>query len=91
MTPELSYRSFTQPFETPTPLIDQPAYTLYDADAVWTSSDGRYQVGLHGKNLGDKHYKIGGYNFPGALFANSIDAFYGAPRTVTVSLAAKFF
>jgi iron complex outermembrane receptor protein len=91
VTPTLSYRSFTQQFETPTPLIDQPAYTLYDADAVWTSSDGRYQVGLHGKNLGDKRYKIGGYSFPGALFANSIDAFYGAPRTVTMSLAAKFY
>jgi iron complex outermembrane receptor protein len=91
LTPALSYRSFTQQFETATPLIDQPAYTLYDADAVWTSADGRYQVGLHGKNLGDKRYKIGGYSFPGALFANSIDAFYGAPRTVTVSLAAKFY
>ena len=91
ITPALSYRSFTQQFETPTPLIDQPAYTLYDADAVWTSPSGRYQVGLHGKNLGDKRYKIGGYSFPGALFANSIDAFYAAPRTVTMSLAAKFY
>jgi iron complex outermembrane receptor protein len=91
VTPALSYRSFTQQFETATPLIDQPAYTLYDLDIVWTSPSGRYQVGAHGKNLSDKHYKIGGYNFPGALFANSIDAFYGAPRTVTVSLAAKFF
>lgn len=91
VTPALSYRSFTQQFETPTPLIDQPAYTLYDLDAVWTSADDRYQVGLHGKNLSDEHVKIGGYSFPGALFANSIDAFYGAPRTVTVSLAAKFY
>ena len=91
ITPALAYRSFTQQFEIATPLIDQPAYTLYDMDAVWTSADDRYQVGLHGKNLGDKHYKIGGYSFPGALFANSIDAFYGAPRTVTISLSAKFY
>ena len=91
VTPALSHRSFTQQFETPTPLIDQPAYTLYDLDAVWTSADDRYQLGLHGKNLSDEHIKIGGYSFPGALFANSIDAFYGAPRTVTVSLAAKFY
>nr|MEA2796994.1 iron complex outerrane recepter protein [Phenylobacterium sp.] len=91
VTPALSYRSFTQQFEIATPLIDQPAYTLYDLDAVWTSADDRYQIGLHGKNLGDKRYKIGGYSFPGALFGNSIDAFYGAPRTVTISLAAKFF
>jgi iron complex outermembrane receptor protein len=91
VTPLASYRSFTQQFETPTPLIDQPAYWLYDMDAVWTSADGRYEIGLHGKNLSDKHYKTGGYSFPGALFGNSIDAFYGAPRTVTVSVAAKFY
>ncbi|MDB5495769.1 MAG: TonB-dependent receptor [Phenylobacterium sp.] len=91
ITPALAYRSFTQQFETATPLIDQPGYTLYDLDAVWTSADDRYQIGLHGKNLGDERYKIGGYSFPGALFANSIDAFYGAPRTVTVSVAAKFY
>jgi iron complex outermembrane receptor protein len=91
ITPALAFRSFTQQFETATPLIDQPGYTLYDLDAVWTSADDRYQVGLHGKNLGDERVKIGGYSFPGALFANSIDAFYGPPRTVTVSLAAKFY
>ena len=91
VTPLATYRSFTQQFETPTPLIDQPAYWLYNIDAVWTSPSGRYEVGIHGKNLSDERYKIGGYPFAGALFANSVDAFYGAPRTVTVSVAAKFF
>jgi iron complex outermembrane receptor protein len=91
VTPAVSYRSFTQQFEIAAPLLDQPAYALYDVDVVWTSESGRYQVGAHGKNLGDERYKIGGYSFPGALFANSIDAFYGAPRTFTVSVAAKFY
>ncbi|MDB5424505.1 MAG: TonB-dependent receptor [Phenylobacterium sp.] len=90
LTPLAAYRSFTQQFETAAPLLDQPAYWLYDLDLVWTSDNGKYQVGLHGKNLSDKHYKIGGYSFAGATFANSIDAFYGAPRTYTVSVAAKF-
>jgi iron complex outermembrane receptor protein len=90
VTPVAAYRSFTQQFETAAPLLDQPAYWLYDLDAVWTSADGTYQVGLHGKNLSDERYKTGGYTFPGATFANSIDAFYGAPRTYTVSVAAKF-
>jgi iron complex outermembrane receptor protein len=90
VTPLAAYRSFTQQFETPTPLIDQPAYWLYDIDVVWTSEDGNYQAGVHGKNLSDKHYKIGGYTFPGGTFANSIDAFYGAPASVLVSLSAKF-
>ena len=90
LTPAASYRSFTQQFETAAPLLDQPAYWLYDLDLVWTSQSGRYQAGLHGKNLSDERYKIGGYTFPGATFANSIDAFYGAPRTVTATISAKF-
>jgi iron complex outermembrane receptor protein len=40
--------------------------------------------------LADKRYKIGGYNFPGALFGNSVVGFYGPPRTVSVSAEVKF-
>jgi iron complex outermembrane receptor protein len=50
-------------------------------------------VGVHGTNLTDKRYRVGGYNFPqsaGVLFGNSVSAFYGPPRVVLVSLEAKF-
>lgn len=90
--PSASYRSSFSMFEIPS-ILDQDSYWLLDASLVWTSADERYRVGLHGKNLGDEEYRVGGYNFPqsaGALFGNSVNAFYGPPRTVTVSLEAKF-
>jgi len=87
--PSASYRSSFSMFEIPSQL-DQGAYWLYDASLVWTSESERYRVGLHGKNLGDETYRIGGYNFPGGLFANSVTAYYGPPQTVTLSLEAKF-
>jgi iron complex outermembrane receptor protein len=89
-TPSASYRSHYQMFETPTPLLDQDSFWLYDASLIWTSASARYSVGLYGRNLSNEHYKVGGYNFPGALFGNSITSFYGPPRTFTVSLQAKF-
>jgi iron complex outermembrane receptor protein len=87
--PAASYRSSFSMFEIPSQL-DQDGYWLLDASVVWTSVDERYRVGLHGKNLGDEEYRIGGYNFPGGLFANSVTAYYGPPRTVTLTLEAKF-
>ena len=71
-------------------LLDQDAYWMYDASIVWTSSDDRLTFGVHGKNLGDERYRVGGYTFPGALTGNSIIGFYGPPRTVTATLGLKF-
>ncbi|HET7708237.1 MAG TPA: TonB-dependent receptor, partial [Sphingomicrobium sp.] len=59
----LSYRSDSQQFEWPTPGIDQKAFSLWDASAVYTLPGGRYSIGLHGKNLTDKQYKLAGYNY----------------------------
>ncbi len=87
--PAASYRSSFSMFETPS-ILDQESYWLYDASLVWTSPDERYRVGLHGKNLADERYRVGGYTFPGGLFANSVTAYYGPPRTVMLSLEAKF-
>ncbi|HEY5721019.1 MAG TPA: TonB-dependent receptor [Allosphingosinicella sp.] len=59
----LSYRSKTFQFETPSPFLDQPGYALWDASLVWTSTDDRYTIGLHAKNLTDKNYITSGYQF----------------------------
>jgi len=91
-TPMASYRDEFSMFEIPSAL-DQKAYWLYDASVVWTSPSETFRVGLHGRNLGDERYRVGGYNFPqsaGVLFGNSVTAYYGPPRTVTLSLEAKF-
>lgn len=92
LTPMASYRDEFSMFEIPSTL-DQKGYWLYDASLVWSSADDKFRVGLHGKNLADERYRIGGYNFPqsaGVLFGNSVTAYYGPPRTVTLSLEAKF-
>jgi iron complex outermembrane receptor protein len=59
----VSWRSKTNQFETPSPFLDQKGYALLDAHLVWTSPDDRYTIGLHGKNLTDKHYITSGYQF----------------------------
>ncbi len=83
-----SFRSSYSMFEIASQL-DQTGYALANADIVWTSAGGRYEIGLHAKNLSDKHYRVGGYNFPGATLGNAINGYYGPPRTVTGTIAVK--
>jgi iron complex outermembrane receptor protein len=68
--------------------LSQGGFGLWDAGLVWTSADRKYQIGLHGRNLTDKRYKVAGYNFSG--FYNSVTAFYGDPRSVRATLDVKF-
>jgi iron complex outermembrane receptor protein len=68
--------------------LAQGGYGLWDAGLVWTSSDRKLQVGLHGRNLLDKRYKVAGYNF--SAYFNSVTAFYGDPRTVLATVDVKF-
>ncbi len=90
VTGSASHRSHFSLFEFPNPTLDQKGYTLLDASLVWTTADERWRVGLHGLNLTDKRYRVGGYNFPGATFGDSIIGFYGAPRTVTATVEYRF-
>ncbi len=90
VTPSVSYRGDSSMFEFPNPILDQQAYSVADLSIIWTDPADRFTVGLYGKNLTDEEYRVGGYNFPGALFNNSIIGYYGPPRTVTASLKVKF-
>ena len=101
---QTSYKSETNQFEVPNPLLDQDGYGLFDASLVWTSDDGRLQVGLHGKNLFDREYRVAGYNFLAqnndGSFVQPLDpalgqegvltAFFGPPRTVTGTIQVQF-
>jgi iron complex outermembrane receptor protein len=69
-------------------MLAQDGFALWDAGLVWTSSDRKIQLGLHGRNLTDKRYKVAGYNFSG--FFNTVTTFYGDPRTVRATLNVKF-
>ncbi len=105
----VNYRSDSQQFELRTPLLDQPAYALFDANIVYDIND-NLTVGVHGRNLFDKRYIVSGYNFlatnpdtgefvrnatTGALVPTLgtegvLTAYYGNPRQIMVSLAARF-
>jgi iron complex outermembrane receptor protein len=69
-------------------MLAQDGFALWDAGLVWTSSDRKIQVGLHGRNLTDKRYKTAGYNFSG--FFNTVTTYYGDPRTVKATVDVKF-
>jgi iron complex outermembrane receptor protein len=69
-------------------MLAQGGYGLWDAGLVWTSTDRKLQVGLHGRNLLDKRYRVAGYNF--STFFNSVTTFYGDPRTVLATVDVKF-
>jgi len=92
-----SYRSASTQFEFPNEQLDQKAFSLFDASLNWTAADGKLTVGLHGKNLTDEEYKVAGYNFLNATTGaptlgveGVLTAFYGNPRTVTLSLGYKY-
>ncbi len=86
-----SYRDSYHMFEFPNPLIDQnDAYTLVDASIAWKSNDEKLRFQLLGRNLTDEEYKIGGYYFPGALYGNVVNSFYGPPRTISLSASYRF-
>ena len=101
---QTSYKSRTNQFETRNNFLDQGGYTLFDASLVWNSDDGKYQVGLHGKNLTDKEYRVAGYNFlafnpdgnpvtpltPTLGAEGTLTAFYGPPRTITGTVQINF-
>jgi iron complex outermembrane recepter protein len=94
-----SYRDDVVQFEVPVPLIDQESVTISNASVVWVTDDGRWSVGLHGKNLSDEDVKTAGYCFgfpattgcPSALgIENNVAIFYGAPRTFTGTVEYRF-
>ena len=101
---QFSYKSRTHIFEVPNPLLDQGGYGLVDASLVWTTDDGKLQIGVHGKNLLDRQYRVAGYNFlaqnaDGSIIApltpllgleGTETAFYGPPRTVTGTVEVQF-
>lgn len=86
----VSYKSDTHQFETPNALLDQKAYTLWDASLVWSSSDNVIRAGIHAKNIGDIKYKTAGYLFPTLGLEGTTTAFYGNPRTVSATVEYKF-
>jgi len=85
-----SYKSETRIFPQVESLVDEDPYTLVDASVVWRDGSDKWSVGLHGKNLTDKEYRVGGYNFFGLGLENSVIGYYGNPRTVALNVNYDF-
>ena len=51
------------PVRDRTPSLDQPGYRLVGRQPGLDARDDRWTIGLHGKNITDKHYIISGYHF----------------------------
>jgi iron complex outermembrane receptor protein len=88
--PAIALRSAQSMFEIPNPILDQSATVIVDAALNWTSGDDRFTLNIAGRNLSDERYRVGGYNFPGALLGNSIIGYYGPPRTIAVTAGVRF-
>ncbi|RUO18744.1 hypothetical protein CWE08_10970 [Aliidiomarina iranensis] len=97
----VAYRSDTQIFEIPS-MLDMDSYSLANTSLVWYSHSGKWQAGLHVKNLFDKEYRLAGYNFAaprdeqgniigaGLGGEDTIVGYYGAPRTVSLTVGYRF-
>jgi iron complex outermembrane receptor protein len=66
----------------------QDDYWVYDASLLWTLQDGKFSVGLYGRNLSDEVYRTDGQEF--SSVGNIRTAYYGAPRTFSFVLTGRF-
>lgn len=86
-------------------LLKQDGYGILNLGVTWYSDDGLWTVGLHGKNLTDEEYMVGGYQFvtpdpsdlydtslylPGLGGDTTLTAYYGDPRTVSLTVGYRF-
>ncbi len=66
----------------------QNGYWIEDARIVWENSTKRYSVGVYGYNLTNKAYKTDAQEFSSVGQIRTV--YYGAPRTVTLRLTARY-
>jgi iron complex outermembrane receptor protein len=91
------WRSFTKVANTTASVTDQPGYGLINAGLAITTTNKAWRVSFDGKNLGNKYYRVAGYDFgnPPISAANAIGGvsqigFYGPPRTYAATVAYHF-
>ena len=73
---------------TEIPGLFQNNYWLADARIVWEDASKRFSLGVYGNNIFDKVYKTDAQEF--SSVGNIRTVYFGAPRTVTVRLTARY-
>ena len=81
-------------------LLQQKGYGMLNMSVSWQHDDGHWYASLVGKNLTDKEYMVGGYNFvgdngdgtysPGLGGDLTLIGYYGDPRTVSLTVGYRF-
>jgi len=66
----------------------QRGYLVHDARIVYETADKHWALGLYGNNLSDRAYKTDAQEFSSVGGIRTV--YYGAPRTVTVRLTARY-
>jgi iron complex outermembrane receptor protein len=66
----------------------QKAYWVHDARIVYETANKHWAVGLYGNNLSDRAYKTDAQEFSSVGGIRTV--YYGAPRTVTLRLTARY-
>ena len=66
----------------------QGGFWVADARIVWEDARKNFAVGLYGNNLFDKAYKTDAQEF--SSVGNIRTVYYGAPRTITLRLTARY-
>ena len=66
----------------------QDGYWVEDARIVWENSSKKLAFGLYGYNLTNKAYKTDAQEFSSVGGIRTV--YYGAPRTITVRLTARY-
>ena len=70
---------------------DQPAYSVWNASAVYYLDNSGWRFALHGRNLGDEEYIVSAYDFSTTAVAdNLLSGYYGDPKTWTLSALYSF-
>ena len=66
----------------------QKGYWISDARIVWEVEAKRFSIGVYGNNIFDKLYKTDGQEF--SSIGNIRTVYFGAPRTFTLRLTARY-
>jgi iron complex outermembrane receptor protein len=93
------YRDDYRLFET-SDLLLEDGYGIVNLSVSWQNEEGDWYASLHGKNLTDKEYLVGGYDFvgvaddgsyiPGLGGDTTLIGYYGDPRMVQLTVGYSF-
>jgi iron complex outermembrane receptor protein len=85
---DAAHRSKTYPTVSSSEVLAQDEYTIIDAYLRYLSPDESWRLTLGGQNLTDEHYITQGFDLSDSLGYQL--AYYGDPRTFTLTLGLRF-